>query len=235
MEALNERSASVFLALLLCGDLVFMVLHFVVFFTPGWGDPLFSVEQDMGYPEMYQYQKFFWITALLIYFSRKNRSLHYIAWGLVFTYMLFDDAMQLHERIGGLIAANLAFAPPLGLRLQDLGELAVTATAGAPLSIGLAWAYWSGSRTFRKVSQDIALLLLILVFFGVFFDMVLVVLYTIGLSWEVLFVFEVVEDGGEMLAASLILWYTFLLNMRDDDSRVYICDLLSGVLTRRST
>jgi hypothetical protein len=65
--------------------------------------------------------------------------------------------------------------------------------------------------------------------------MALVVIYTIGFSWEVLFVFEVVEDGGEMLAASLILWYAFLLNMRDDDSRVYIRDLLSGVLTRRST
>jgi hypothetical protein len=231
IETLNQRSASVFLILFLCGDLVFVVLHFVNALIPGLGNPLFSIEQDRGYPEIYQYLKFFWIIALLIHVSWKSRSLRYFAWTLVFIYFLFDDALQLHERVGGLIAANLNFMPPLGLRLQDFGELAVTAIAGICLLFPLIWAYKRGSQNFRKVSQDITLLILVLVFFGVVVDMAHI---AISLGREVKFILGVIEDGGEMLSVSLVLWYTFLLDVRDDNAGCYLCDLVRIVLTRRS-
>jgi len=147
IETLNYRRASVLLILLLCGDLVFVVLHFINALTPVLSNSLFNIEQEKGYPEMYQYLKLFLIIVLLIYVSLKNRSLYYVPWALVFTYFLFDDYLQIHERVGSHIAANLTFIPPFGLRLQDVGEFAISVTARIVLLPFLIWAYRNGSIT----------------------------------------------------------------------------------------
>jgi hypothetical protein len=49
------------------------------------------------------------------------------------------------------------------------------------------------------------------------------------------FILEVIEDGGEMLVASLILWYVFRLSIRDETATSYLCDCLRVLVTRRST
>jgi len=85
---------------------------------------------------------------------------------------------------------------------------------------------------FRKVSQDIIILILVLVFFGVVIDMADI---AIRLGKGVGFALGVIEDGGEMIAVSLILWYVFLRTVRDDSADCYLCDLLRIVLARRST
>lgn len=97
--------------------------------------------------------------------------------------------------------------PILGLRLQDFGELAVSASAGIILLLSLILAYANGSEMFRKISQDFALLLCGLIFFGVVVDVIHV---AINLGGKVNFVLGVIEDAGEMLSVSLILWYAFL-------------------------
>ena len=130
LEALNERSATIFLVLLLCADLAFFGMHFVAAIKWVLESDLFNIERDRGYPEMYQYIKFFWIIVLLFNLSLKNRSLHYIPWVLLFTYFLLDDSKQIHEQAGYLISEHFNFTPPFGLRLQDYGELAISATAG---------------------------------------------------------------------------------------------------------
>ena len=150
----------------------------------------------------------------------------------MFTYFLFDDALTIHERVGKHIAWSLTLTPPLGLRLQDLGELAVMAAAGMILFSLVIWAYLHGPQAFKKMSQDMMLLVLALVFFGVIVDMAH---SAIKLGWEVNFILGVIEDGGEMLAASLILWYVFLLSVRDENATSYLCDFVRVVLTRRST
>ena len=84
-------------------------------------------------------------------------------------------------------------------------------------------AYVKGEQVFKKVSQDILLLVLILVFFGVGVDL----LHTfMELGRGVSFILVVVEDGGEMVAASLILWYVFLIAIRDESKSYYICDCI---------
>ena len=232
IKTLNERSASLFLALLICGDLAFVVLHFINGLTPIIVMPLRELGRDGGYPELYQYLKFLWIIILLIFVSLRNASLLYVAWAAVFAYFLLDDSFQIHERVGRYIAANLSLVPTLGLRLQDYGELAVSAAAGIILFLPLVWAYRKGSRMFRKISQDFALLISILIFFGVVVDMAHI---AIRLGRTVDFVLGVIEDGGEMLSVSLILWYAFLMMVRDRDSGCYLCDCARIVLTRRST
>lgn len=229
----NDRTASAFLVLLLCSDLLFIVLHFANALTPLFKNPLLNIEQDRGYPEMYQYLKYCWMIAMLFFIAWKHRSLCYVAWGAVFTYFLVDDALMLHERIGRRIAENFSFTPPLGLRLQDFGELMVSATAGILLLTSVILVYRGGSQIFRKVSQDITLLIFILAFFGVIVDMAHV---AINLGGKVTFFLGVIEDGGEMLSVSLLAWYTLLLKVRRGDmGGFYLCDLVRIVLTRRYT
>ena len=236
LEALNERSATVFLILLLCTDLAFFGMHFITAIT---GDikwvlesDLFKIHRDRGYPEIYQYIKFFWVIVLLFNLSLKNRSLHYIPWVLLFTYLLVDDSIHIHEEGGSFIKQFFNFTPPFGLRLQDYGELVITATAGILLFLPLVWAYRKGSQIFRKISLDIGLLVLVLVFFGVVIDMMH---QAIHLGNSVYFIIGFVEDGGEMLAVSLILWYIFILNVRGTNAGCYLCDFIRIVLTRRYT
>ena len=180
---------------------------------------------------MYQYLKFCWIVALLLLTAWKNREWRYLTWGTVFLYFLADDSLQIHEQVGLLIGPNFSFLPTFGLRLRDFGELAVSATAASLLLIPLLFAYRGSPQVFRKTSQDIVLLVLPLVFFGVVVDMAQV---AIKGSWQVSFILEVIEDGGEMLSVSLLAWYFFLLSVRSDSSRSYVCDFVKTLFKQRN-
>ncbi|MFQ5635190.1 MAG: hypothetical protein ACE5G3_07655 [Gammaproteobacteria bacterium] len=231
MVKINERSASLVLLLLILADLVFIALHFVEALTPLLQGSLYSLERDGGYPEVYQYLKWFWIVVLLLYLAKSRKSFGYTAWVLVFTYFLLDDAMSIHEGVGRTIAGRLSVTPPFGLRLQDLGELAVSAIAGVVLSAVVAWAYLSESRSFRKASQDMLILLLALVFFGVLIDMLHMALQ---LDRDQQLVAGAVEDGGEMVVASIIFWYVFLLSVRADRTDAGIVAAIRAMLVRRA-
>ena len=232
IKKINVPSASLFLILLLCADFVFIGLHAVNTLTPLLKSALYSLGSDSSYSEMFQYLKWLWIIILLAYVSRSRRSFGYLAWLLLFVYFLCDDALSIHEKVGEHIAGYLTLTPPFGLGLQDLGELLVSAVAGMVLFSFVTWAYLQGSQVFRKVSQDLLLLILALVFFGVFVDMVHAAIHS---GWRADFVLVVIEDGGEMLVASVILWYVFLLSLRDENASAYLCDILRAALTRRPT
>jgi hypothetical protein len=93
-----------------------------------------------------------------------------------------------------------------------------------------AWAYLRGSHTYKKISNDMLLFIVVLVFFGVFIDMVH---SSIKPGPVVSLGFGIAEDGGEMVVVSLILWYVFLLAVRNGDSDLFLHDLLRKLLTRR--
>lgn len=229
LSHINEHSTLLLLLLLLCADLAAIALHSINSLTPFLKNPFLSLSKDGGYPETYQYLKWFWIVVLLVYISISRRTFGYAVWGLVFTYFLCDDALQIHERVGNRIAWHLTVTPPLGLKFQDLGELAVSAAAGVILLSLVAWAYSRGSQAFKKISQDLLLLILALVLFGVVFDMAH---SAIRLGWKVEFILGVIEDGGEMLVASLILGYVFGLSARAENTISSLGDFV-GAQNRR--
>ena len=91
----------------------------------------------------------------------------------------------------------------------------ITFSAAIVLFSALGLTYWRSTSYFRKISLDVVLLLVGLAFFGVAMDMLHVMFYSIegigdwakilgeGAGW--------VEDGGEMLVMSLMVWYFFLI------------------------
>jgi len=207
----GNTPVTVFLLLLLAIDFVFFFLHFLPLFGV-LNNPLFSLEEDGGYPERYQYAKTFSIVVLLVMVSAKAKVIGYVAWAVLFLYLLLDDALSIHESVGLHVATSLDFSPAFGLRARDFGELVVTAIAAALLLAPLAVLYLRGSVAFRLVSKYLFLLLVALAFFGIFVDMLHVALQQ---GWKVSFLLGALEDGGEMVVMSVMAAYVFLLYHRN--------------------
>src|SRR5690606_37494701 len=79
LAGLHWPAASTFLVLMLLGDLAFIGLHFVDELLFPIGDGLGQLDMDRGYGEMFQYQKYLWIIALLIVLTVKRRAFQYIS------------------------------------------------------------------------------------------------------------------------------------------------------------
>lgn len=204
----NREQVSVLFLLLLGADLCFVVLHTLNSLTPLWNNPLLNIEKDAGYSEIYQYLKYFWACLLFLAIAAKTRAVPPTAWAFVFLFLLADDALGLHEQIGGLIALNLHFTPPWGLRTQDIGEVIYALAAALVLCIPLGLAYLKGSSRFKRSSLHLLQLLVLLACFGVLIDLLHMLVQT---GWRLQFVLAVMEDGGEMVAVSALLVYSLVL------------------------
>lgn len=215
-ESLNNPAATLLLILLFSGDLVHILLHGLYSLSPVLDNRMMNLTLDLSYAEWYQYIKYFFLTLLFIKLALKKEPFRYLIWAGIFAYLLLDDSMEIHGKVGGYIALNLieGVSPPFGLRLEDLGSLAISAIIGIFMISALGIAYLRGSTRFRIITIDLILLLVLMAFFGVFFDLVHVALKG-GHALEL--TLGIIEDGGEMITASLMLWYAFLINICKDE------------------
>jgi len=225
-EALKNPTVTLLLFLLLSADLVHILLHVVNSLSTSVDNRMLNLTLDVSYAEWYQYIKFFFLTILLIKLAFPKEPFRFLIWAGIFAYMLFDDSLEIHGKVGGYIAINMleGITPPFGLRLEDLGSLIISALVGLVIIVALGIAYWKGSRRFRLITLDLILLLALMVFFGVFFDMVHVAIKG-GKVLEL--ILEIIEDGGEMITASLMLWYALLINV-SGDKEISIWNSLRG-------
>lgn len=214
MNPLDAKSPSFILWLSLSADLGFIILHIIFKTTTLLNTTLYSVKRDHGYSEFFQYIKYLWIILLLFYILKKTGYWGYLSWTALFLYFLFDDAFEVHENMGGLIAGRLYFTPPFNLRLQDIGEVAVYAVFGSLLMLGIFWAYKRGSQNFKGISIDLLLLVAILSFLGIVVDNVEIALdHGIFLEEAV----GLLDDGGELIVVSVMLWYVFRLALHNGE------------------
>ncbi len=224
----HDKKASRFLIILLSIDLIFVILHYINALTPLLDSDRFSIGIDNGYAEIFQYTKFFSVIVFLIYILKKTNTIQYLAWIILFGYLLIDDSIRIHDRFGSHVALKLNFDPPFGLRLMDLGELAVSVFSGIILISIIFWAYQKGSLLFRSVSRDLFLLLFILVFFGVGMDMIhMIIIDKVpeNMLRGVNSLLGLFEDGGEMVSLSFILWYTYFVKIKEGKPEAFLCDL----------
>ena len=193
----------VMLLLLFSTDLTFMTLHIVHTTTPILGDPFFSIERDLGYAEAFQYIKEFWIALLLGGLWFKTRQGLYGVWSLFFLYLLADDSLKIHETVGECLATRLNMAPLVSLRPQDLGELLVLGTVAALFLILIGILYRRARTSAKTVTKQICFLVGLAAFAGAFLD----VLHSAFRQLPAGNWIGMAEDGGEMVAITLICWY----------------------------
>jgi hypothetical protein len=229
LEARQESTAAAFalFVLLVFADAGFTLLHLINVET-GWlrGTGI-SLEYDGGPSEIYQYVKEFWIVVCLLVAFVSTRYRAYLGWATALSYLLIDDAGQIHENVGAWLGQRYQFAAPLGLRSQDIGELLVTGAAGLVAVTIVGAALWRGSEQCRRISRDMGLLIVALAVVGVVVDVMHVVAYYAqSLLAQVLLV---VEDGGEMIVMSALTAYAFHLAMHLGHTRF---DLWSALRLR---
>jgi hypothetical protein len=191
--------------LLLTGDGLFLLLHLLLVLTPLTADAKFYLNTDGGYAEWFQYIKLGAAVWMLMTLYWRQRSPLHLYWLGLFAYLLGDDALRLHE-IGGLWLANLADLPAvLSLRPQDLGELAISSLIGLFLLTTLTLAYRLSDDDSRAFTRWLLLTLLALAIFGIGADM----LQEMAGRPFLRQLLVVVEDGGEMVMISLMLWLVY--------------------------
>ncbi len=200
-----KDSSTRLLYLFLATDLVFIILHLLFINTDFISNKYFSIEEDRGYAEIFQYIKEYWIVLLLSVLAVKQRSILYLGWSLLFLYVLLDDFFAIHERLGEIVSERLFLLPMFNLRAIDFGEVIVSACVGLFFLLFLALAYRFGSRISREVSKFLILMLFALACFGVAVDMLHSMLRFSSLK-DIL---GLLEDGGEMIIMSVIAWFVF--------------------------
>ncbi len=145
-----------------------------------------------------------WLASALAcaYTFARRREPIYLAWILLFVYLFLDDATQIHEQYGYSLAIAMQWAPALALRARDFGELAVSAIAGTILLSTITFAYWRSDEAGRAFTRQLLPWLGALIGCGVGVDMLEIQLESFGSPLNI--ILEVVEDGGEMIAASFL-------------------------------
>lgn len=201
LKHLTQVVNPVLLMLFLCADIAFILLHMSnrLLASP---NVLFYLNVDGGYPEVFQYIKEYWIAIALFAVCWRTREWIYGTWGLLFTYLLCDDALAIHESVGQAVANHWNYVPVLGLRARDLGELTVSVVVGSAFLVLITYFYLRCGNNAKNVSKDLVLLLGLLVFFGVFVDLVHVTVVDLPVKG-----FNIIEDGGEMITMSMIASY----------------------------
>ncbi len=197
-----EKSSNKLLILLLLADLVFIVID-VLYRMHLVTNPLFSIQRDRGYAEVYQYIKEYWVILLLFFIAIKRVNIIYFAWFSLFIYLVLDDSLRIHEKYGEYLAHYFGLHPGFGLRGEDIGELIVSIFFGTLLFLFIGGAYLFSDCIAKQISKNLFILIMALAFFGVIVDMV-----HIAIPWGKS-IWGLIEDGGEMLVMSIIVWYVF--------------------------
>jgi hypothetical protein len=172
---------------------------------------LFDLTADLSYPEIFQYIKELWIVALLGYILIKFKDLSFSLWIFIFTYLLLDDSLSIHEMLGEYTATNI-INPLLGSKGSVWGELLVSVGIGVLFLALIIINFKKSSPKSKLIGMDLILLLSCLAFFGVFVDVLHVLLFSRFLFFHI----GLLEDGGEMVTISVITWYVFLHSFAQD-------------------
>lgn len=191
------QSPWLYLGILLIGDVVLGVL------SERYGG-VFSIRMDAGLPEIFQYVKEIMAGFLFIRLFRVTRQAMYMGFALLFAFLFLDDSLRYHERAGVWLAGTMdlsAVAGPLGVRTNDIGEIASAVLPVGVFGVLLAWGYWRANKEVRRVGRWVIFGVACLGFFGVIIDLVDRLPSLIEVRKTVAFI----EDFGEMLIMSGIV------------------------------
>lgn len=190
---------------LFCGDMLFVGVYSIANNESTRAvPPMWRLDLDGGFAEIYQYFKFALAGGGCLWLAWRWRQWMLAAWGGLFLALTLDDAMQGHERIG-LMLAGWGWVGDWGpLGANHVGELMGFAVLEGPwlLLIAVGWCF--APRPATRLSLWLVPALGALVAAGMVID---------ALSAAGVMPFKrgliQLEDGGEMVAASLMLAVVF--------------------------
>jgi hypothetical protein len=215
LERLKPIPNRTILYALIAADLMFILLH-ILHSLPENIFPLlkassFAIDRDAGVAESFQYVKEFWVSLIFIYLVFQRRRFALLGLALLFAYFLLDDMVQIHEKLGDLTAGMFSNLPILrlfpSLEADSIGEFFVAGVLGLFFIASISLPYWRSSGTTRQIFHTVFVMLAIFLFFAVGVDFI----HDFFGPKIIREIFALIEDGGEMLAMSVICWFSMSL------------------------
>lgn len=213
-------SFTAILLILASVDVGFMLLDAGAFFAEEASlistiPDVIKITVDGALPELLGYVKWAVIIISLGWLSIRDRWWVPFRWALVFLMVLVDDSMQVHETIGTMFAGSLPLPASLQSQSQDIAEIMVFGAIGVIAILLTATLFTRNGPVARALSLRFLQIFLFLAFFGVAIDFLH---QTIRLMSEGTFAaeflpqfFALLEDGGEMIMASIATAFVLTL------------------------
>ena len=192
------------MALLIVVDVALIGLHLLAELGD-WSSPLWSIEHDNGFAEIWQYVKVAAIVFILLHVAVRRDTqdrMCCLAWVLLFVWLLADDGLQLHERMGAVLASWLVSVFAAGHLAQAVAEVIVMLSIALLLLGWIVWASVSAGQRWRAWSVGLLAGLVCLAFFAIAVDLVHALVRTPLLH----VLLGLVEESGEMLCLSALLF-----------------------------
>lgn len=149
----------------------------------------FHIARDRGFAEIVQYLKFGVLLAVLARWRRRWPARLVTAWFILFAVMLLDDALGIHEEVGGWLLPDPG-AHWRGVRLKDLAEAVAFAALEGSALLWIAVCHLREAPARRVFSWWFGAALAPVIFCGLVLDVVRAPL---------------IETAGEMLSLTLLL------------------------------
>lgn len=192
----RPRGGLPLLVVLLAADIAVAVVHLT---TTDW---FLSLENDEGLGGRLGQLQLLAVAVLVGATYAASREPVHLAWAAGFLVAVADDTLKVHEW-AGLRVADATDREVLGLRPDDLGELAAWAViAGGVLLLVVAGHLRSSPRA-RAESWGFVVLVAALAFFGIAVDMLHIVIDPADR------LVGAVEDGGELVVSSVLIVYAW--------------------------
>ena len=162
-----------------------------------------SLGEDRSFAEIINYGFAFLSSVLLFIAFLEIGSISLFSGSIIMAFVWFDDSNHYHELFGRWLSQRFDLLSFPGLRPQDTGEVLAWTAAGLPLLAILLIACVRRRAGDSGILLHFLLGLIGLVICGVVFD-----LMHVAAPLRFKLVFELVEDGGEMLAITYIAWFS---------------------------
>ncbi len=176
------------LAFFILADLLAFALH-GLHLRGGLDSRFFHIARDRGFGEIVQYLKFGVVLAVLARWRRRWPARLVTAWFILFAVMLVDDALGIHEEVGGWLLSDPG-AHWHGVRLKDLAEAVSFAALEGSAFLWIAVCHLREAPARRGFSWAFAAALAPVIFCGLVLDIVRAPL---------------IESAGEMAAMTVLL------------------------------
>lgn len=134
-----------------------------------------------------------------------RRTLVHAAWALALTGLFLDDFLQVHERLGAVLAARWGLPAVAGLRSVDLGEVLVWAGEALVLGVVVVVATVLSDGRGRRDSLVLFGCTVVIAVFGVGVDQAHIALEP-HVPHVVAVALSLTETAGELLGMSLALF-----------------------------
>ncbi|WP_282054696.1 hypothetical protein [Maribacter luteus] len=208
----DRKRSTLLLKILLLADLLFIAGHVCIPLYLGYKpDRILLDAKWLGFPELFQYVKY----ALLIYFAirlvSQKREFAYVPFVVLFLFLFADDAFQIHNRVSAFFAQGLNFSGIMGLRPYVIGQLMFVVVFGSVVAAFFSYFFLRAPSYIKRTFIDIFLGVALFLFFGIGVDIVHSQLDGIRLLSPLL---TLIEEGGEMLTLSLLVWYFYFLVLK---------------------